>query len=106
LLLVEILESWRPERMTIRQSSGHSILDETALGTVERWTFIPVQREGQPVRSFAEVPIVFSLRKESLQRRVVILPRGALLVRVGEVQQSRFIERAADELQPDRQAVT
>ena len=64
LLLVEIFESGRPERITIRQSSGHSILDEAALGVVERWTFIPAQREGQPVRSFAEVPIVFSLRKE------------------------------------------
>ncbi|MGH8064109.1 MAG: TonB family protein [Candidatus Entotheonellia bacterium] len=62
LLSVEILENGRPERITIKQSSGHSILDEAALGAVGRWTFIPAQRDGKPVRSFAEVPIVFALR--------------------------------------------
>jgi periplasmic protein TonB len=64
LLLVEILESGRPERITIKQSSGHSLLDEAAMGAVRRWTFIPAQREGKAVRSVAEVPIVFSLRKD------------------------------------------
>jgi protein TonB len=64
LLLVEILESGRPDRVTIKQSSGHSILDEAAKGAVGRWTFIPAQQEGKPVRSVAEVPIVFSLRKD------------------------------------------
>jgi protein TonB len=62
LLMVEILESGRPERITIKESSGHSVLDEAALGAVERWTFVPAQRDGKPVRSVAEVPIVFSLR--------------------------------------------
>jgi periplasmic protein TonB len=64
LLLVEILENGRPERITIRQSSGHPILDEAAQGAVGRWMFIPAQREGKPVKSAAEVPIVFSLRKD------------------------------------------
>jgi protein TonB len=64
LLLVEILESGRPDRITIKQSSGHSLLDEAAKGAVRRWTFIPAQQEGKPVRSVAEVPIVFSLRKD------------------------------------------
>lgn len=63
LLAVEILENGRAERITITQSSGHSILDEAALGAVGRWTFIPAQREGKPVKSVAEVPIVFALRK-------------------------------------------
>jgi protein TonB len=62
LLLVEILENGRPERITVKQSSGYSVLDEAALGAVRRWTFIPAQRDGQPIRSLAEVPIVFSLR--------------------------------------------
>jgi protein TonB len=64
LLLVEILESGRPERITVKQSSGHAVLDEAARGAVGRWSFIPAQREGKPIRSVAEVPIVFSLRKE------------------------------------------
>lgn len=64
LLLVEILESGHPERITVKQSSGHAVLDEAARGAVGRWSFIPAQREGKPVRSVAEVPIVFSLGKE------------------------------------------
>ena len=63
LLSVEILEKGRPERITVKQSSGYAVLDEAALGSVRRWTFIPAQRDGQPIRSQAEVPIVFSLRK-------------------------------------------
>jgi periplasmic protein TonB len=62
LLAVEILENGRPNRTTIKQSSGHPILDEAAQGTVGRWTFIPAQRDGKPVKSVAEVPIVFRLR--------------------------------------------
>jgi protein TonB len=62
LLLVEIRENGRPDRITIKQSSGHSVLDEAAKGAVGRWTFIPAQQDGKPLRSLAEVPIVFSLR--------------------------------------------
>jgi periplasmic protein TonB len=62
LLLVEIRENGRPDRITVKQSSGHSVLDEAAKGAVGRWTFIPAQRDGRTLRSLAEVPIVFSLR--------------------------------------------
>lgn len=64
VLMVEILESGRPERVTIKHSSGHSVLDEAASGAVGRWTFIPAQQDGKPMRSVAEVPIVFSLRAQ------------------------------------------
>jgi protein TonB len=62
LLMVEIRENGRPERVTIKESSGHSVLDDAALGAVGRWTFVPAQQDGKPVRSVAEVPIIFSLR--------------------------------------------
>jgi protein TonB len=61
LLTVEVLENGRPERVTIKESSGHTVLDEAASGAVKRWMFVPAQRNGAPVRSVAEVPIVFSL---------------------------------------------
>jgi protein TonB len=61
LLTVEVLENGRPERVTIKESSGHTVLDEAASGAVKRWMFVPAQRNGEPVRSVAEVPIVFSL---------------------------------------------
>jgi periplasmic protein TonB len=63
LLMVEIRENGRPERVTIKESSGHSVLDDAALGAVGRWTFVPAQQNGKPVRSVAEVPIIFSLRE-------------------------------------------
>jgi protein TonB len=62
LLMVEIRENGRPERVTIKESSGHSVLDDAALGAVGRWTFVPAQQDGKPVRSVAEVPIIFSLQ--------------------------------------------
>jgi periplasmic protein TonB len=62
LLMVEIRENGRPERVTIKESSGHSVLDNAALGAVGRWTFVPAQQGGKPVRSVAEVPIIFSLQ--------------------------------------------
>jgi protein TonB len=62
LLMVEIRENGKPERVTIKESSGHSALDNAALGAVGRWTFVPAQQNGKPVRSVAEVPIIFSLQ--------------------------------------------
>ena len=62
LLTVEIRENGRPERITLKESSGHAVLDNAALGAVERWTFVPAQQNGKPVRSVAEVPVIFSLQ--------------------------------------------
>jgi protein TonB len=62
ILLVEIRENGRPERVEVKHSSGHPVLDEAARRAVRGWTFIPAQRDGKPIRSVAEVPIVFSLR--------------------------------------------
>ena len=61
LLMVEVLENGRPDRVTIKESSGHTVLDEAASGAVRRWMFVPAHQNGIPVRSVAEVPIVFSL---------------------------------------------
>jgi TonB family protein len=62
LLLVEIAENDRPGRVTVKQGSGYPVLDRAAQGTVSGWTFLPAQRDGMPIRSLAEVPIIFSLR--------------------------------------------
>jgi protein TonB len=62
MLLVQIGENGRPGRVTVKQSSGYAVLDRAAQGTVSGWTFLPAQRDGMPIRSLAEVPIIFSLR--------------------------------------------
>ena len=46
----------------VSQSSGFTVLDESASKTVrERWRFLPARLDGQPVESWVEVPIRFVL---------------------------------------------
>ncbi len=47
--------------VTLKQSSGHAMLDEAALDTVKRWRFLPARRGATPVESRVDVPIVFRL---------------------------------------------
>ena len=48
--------------VTVEQSSGHEILDESAVEAVRKWRFIPAKRGETPVASSVIVPIVFTLR--------------------------------------------
>ena len=61
LLLVQIDESGRPVSMTVRQTSGHEILDAAALRAVRSWRFTPATRAGTPVEARVEIPIRFAL---------------------------------------------
>ena len=45
----------------VRQSSGHTVLDESARDSVQHWRFVPAQRGGTPVDSWVEVPVLFRL---------------------------------------------
>lgn len=47
--------------VTLKQSSGHTMLDASALDTVRRWRFLPARRGATPVESRVVVPIVFRL---------------------------------------------
>lgn len=43
-------------------SSGHAMLDESAVATVRsRWRFVPAQRDGVPVADYVRFPIRFRL---------------------------------------------
>ena len=46
----------------VKQSSGHSILDESALTAVREWTFRPARDKGVEVAQWVEIPITFELR--------------------------------------------
>jgi protein TonB len=51
-----------PTEVLVEQSSGHALLDDTAVKTVlKRWRFVPATRDGQPVEGWAMVPISFVL---------------------------------------------
>ena len=51
----------RPLQIVLGVSSGHPALDRAALNAVAHWRFKPRLRNGQPVESWAEMPIVFRL---------------------------------------------
>ncbi|MGB5235591.1 MAG: TonB family protein [Candidatus Macondimonas sp.] len=52
-----------PTRVELAASSGHPILDESALAAVRRWQFRPATRLGEAVVATVEVPIVFKLKR-------------------------------------------
>ncbi len=54
----------RPDPVTVQKSSGHTILDETAVKAVKTWQFRPARDGNIPVRSTVEIPIRFDLRQQ------------------------------------------
>lgn len=52
-----------PSRVDLAASSGHPMLDESALAAVRRWRFRPATRLGEAVVATVEVPIVFKLKR-------------------------------------------
>ncbi|MDD2760519.1 MAG: TonB family protein [Methylomonas sp.] len=49
------------ERVRIERSSGHDVLDDSALSAVREWRFVPAKRGHLPEAGWATVPINFSL---------------------------------------------
>jgi protein TonB len=65
VLRARVLADGRCVEVRIVRSSGHALLDESALATVRRWNFVPATRAGKAVSSWAEVPIHFQLQRET-----------------------------------------
>lgn len=61
VLKVEILSDGRVGEVRTKRSSGHPVLDRSALKTVKKWKFIPAKRGEKPIRVWAEIPIKFQL---------------------------------------------
>jgi TonB family protein len=61
LLQVEVLDDGCGGKIEILNSSGHQVLDETAVETVRRWKFLPARSGTVPVRSIVEIPIRFRM---------------------------------------------
>lgn len=49
------------EKVRVERSSGHGVLDDSALSAVREWRFIPAKRGDSPEAGWATVPINFSL---------------------------------------------
>jgi protein TonB len=62
VLHVEILQNGGTGRIEIRQSSGHDVLDQTAIKAVTGWRFAPARISGAPIIAWVLVPIIFKLK--------------------------------------------
>jgi len=62
LLLVTVLENGLPGQVTLHKSSGHKLLDVSALKTVKRWHFLAGTINGQPVSMQVLVPVHFVIQ--------------------------------------------
>lgn len=61
LLRVMVDEQGMPQQIEIKQSSGFDRLDKAALASVQRWRFVPGQRNGVPQAMWNIVPVNFVL---------------------------------------------
>lgn len=62
LLRVKVSAEGASDEVVVEQSSGHEMLDDSAVEAVKKWRFIPAKRGDTPVASSVIVPIVFTLR--------------------------------------------
>jgi protein TonB len=65
VIAVEILLDGTVGRTQIMQSTGYSLLDETADKALKTWRFHPATKDGQPVLQCFEIPIRFRISKAS-----------------------------------------
>jgi len=61
LLRVTVSPSGKSKTITLKTSSGFTILDEAAKAAVKAWRFVPAKRAGVAVSATIDVPIVFRL---------------------------------------------
>ena len=64
VLNVEVLSEGLCGQANVHQSSGHEMLDNTALQTVKTWKFIPARQAGRAITKWFKIPIQFSLSND------------------------------------------
>jgi len=62
MLRVQVSAEGLSDAVAVENSSGHEILDESAVEAVKKWRFIPAKRGETAVASSVIVPIIFTLR--------------------------------------------
>jgi TonB family protein len=67
LVAAEILPDGSVGNMKIRKSSGHAILDQSAVAAVKPWKFEPAKKSGKPFAVWVELPIKFVLHDDNSQ---------------------------------------
>jgi len=67
IVAAEILDDGRVGKTVISKSSGYAILDQTAVDAVKAWKFEPAKKSGIPYKTWAELPIKFTIRDNNSQ---------------------------------------
>ena len=62
ILKVEVLPSGRVGQIEVKNSSGHELLDRSALAAVKQWKFIPAKKGETPIPLWVNIPIKFQLQ--------------------------------------------
>ena len=62
LLRVEVLSNGRVGEIEVRRSSGHEVLDRSAITTVKQWKFVPAKKGETQVPVWVNIPVAFQLR--------------------------------------------
>lgn len=62
LLFTEVLPNGRPGEIEVAESSGHRLLDMSALAAVKSWEFEPVTVDGVVASTWVRVPVRFVIR--------------------------------------------
>jgi len=62
ILSVEILTNGSVGILTIKKSSGYTVLDKSALEAVKTWKFEPGKKTGKPTIMWVDVPVKFVLK--------------------------------------------
>jgi len=61
-LMAEVGSDGRAGQVKILESSGHELLDQSALSTVKQWKFTPARKDGVIITQAVRIPITFSLK--------------------------------------------
>ena len=62
LLRVEVLSNGRVGEIEVRRSSGHEVLDRSAITALKQWRFVPAKKGETPIPVWVNIPITFQLR--------------------------------------------
>jgi protein TonB len=62
VLKVEVLSNGLVGQVEVKKSSGHEILDRSALSAVRHWKFFPATRGENAISSWVNIPIKFQLQ--------------------------------------------
>ena len=60
-LQIQVLANGTAGNIEVIQSSGHPILDKTALSSIQKWQFKPGQKGNQKAAMLVRIPVRFVL---------------------------------------------